>query len=55
MEDFTATQCICETQFLSLETALDFNSAAHLNGVSTVSEGSNLPSFTYIKSLQQKC
>lgn len=54
MEAFTATQCICKTQFSSLEIALDFNPAAHLNGISTVSEGSNLPSFTYIKSLQQK-
>lgn len=33
------------------ETALELSSAAQLAAVSTVSEGSHLPSFTYIKSL----
>lgn len=55
MEAFTAIQGIYRTQLSSLELALDFNSAARLSGVSILSEGSNLPSFTYIKSLQSKC
>lgn len=33
------------------ETALELSSAAQLAAVSTLSEGSHLPSFTYIKSL----
>lgn len=32
------------------ETALELSSAAQLAAVSTVSEGSHLPSFTYIRS-----
>lgn len=55
METFIATQGIYRAQFSSLEIALDFTSAARMNGVRIGSEGSNLPSFTYMKSLHQKC
>jgi len=47
MEAFTGTQGIYRTQFSSSEIALDFNSAAHMNGVSILCEGSNLLSFTH--------